>query len=275
MRRSAVPAGALICVLTLSGCAASLPGEDEQDEQSVLALDRGPHTESESGPPTDPPAPGASGSAQSGTAQSGTAAAAERFSLDELKDMPYEQFRSAEVSREQRFQLLWHYAELSGDYAEHFSPEEDLAAHNPVETAEARDDPEEILDQHWYLNQLYRLGELLAEEHGGSEIALKLARVVDRGGVPELRSMLDSAEMDVPAWLLESRYELEEAKECLRPPEGTRTAIPWDEQVCWEVEFEITDGEVASLMPYFHWTEFETAAGETAGFWNRSALHWL
>ncbi|MBE1514272.1 hypothetical protein [Nesterenkonia halotolerans] len=261
---AAISAGSLICVLALTGCGEVVQADSEQDQKSVLVLDRGPHTEAD-----ERPAESETSSAPREDAQ------AEEFSLAELQDMPYEQFRSGEVSREQRFQLLWHYAELSSDYAEHFAPEEGLDAYNPVETASAEDEPQEILDQYWYLNQLYHLGELLAEEHGGTDISMKLARVVDRGNVRELESMLDSTELDEPAWLLESRYELVESDECLRPPEGTDTALPWDEQTCWELEFEITQGEATSLMPYFHWTEFETAEDDTVGFWNRSALHWL
>lgn len=261
---AALCAGSLVCVLVLTGCGEVVQAESERDQKSVLVLDRGPHTESDESPAESEASDGPREGAQT-----------EEFSLAELQDMDYEQFRSGEVSQEQRFQLLWHYAELSSDYAEHFAPEEGLDAYNPVETASAEDEPQEILDQYWYLNQLYHLGELLAEEHGGTDISMKLARVVDRGNVRELESMLDSTELEAPAWLLESRYELMEADECLRPPDGTETAIPWDEQVCWELEFEITQGEATSLMPYFHWTEFETAEGDTVGFWNRSALHWL
>ncbi|MDR5712495.1 hypothetical protein [Nesterenkonia flava] len=196
------------------------------------------------------------------------------YTLEELRDMSFEQFRSAEVSREQRYQLLWHFAELSEEHAELFSHEEGLFAYNPTNLAHRGNSPDNILLQHWYLQQLYRLGELLAEEHGGQDIALKLALAVDPAGVAPLENLVAEADTETPAWLLESRYELVDAAPCLAPPEGTQLRVPWEEQTCYQIDFAITQGEANEARPYFHWVEFEDADGDDAGLWVRSAQHW-
>lgn len=246
-----VGASALLLV-SCSGGSAAEPSTEQTAE--TLRLDRGPVTESST---ADDPEQ------------------TTEFSLDELIDMDLEAFSSSEVSWEQRYQLFWHYADLSDAYADYFAPEEGLDAYNPAEVADPEDSPEQILHQHWYAQQLSQLGELIAEDHGGTDTALKLAFVVDEPVVEEMEEQLEEAETDAPAFQLESRYDLQDAEECLRPPEGMDTEVPADEQNCYEIDFEILQGEATEQAPYFHWTEFETADGEDAGFWDRSTLHWL
>ncbi len=251
----------------MTGCAAALAlavtacggdpdgGRESAETAEPLALDRGPVTES-------------------GTGQEDPEELTE-FTLEELVEMDLETFSSSEVSREQRYQLFWHYADLSEDYTDYFAPEDGLHQYNPAEVADPENSPQEILRQHWYAHQLSQLGELIAEEHGGTDTALKLAYVVDDAAVEEMEEQLEAAETDPPAFLLESRYDLQDAEECLTPPEGTDTEVPIEEQNCYEIDFEIIQGEANQQAPYFHWTEFETADGEEAGFWDRSAVHWL
>ncbi|WP_044494070.1 hypothetical protein, partial [Nesterenkonia massiliensis] len=106
-------------------------------------------------------------------------------SMDELAQMSFAEFRSGEVSQAQRYQLLWHYAQLSEDHPELFGQQEGLFAYNPTNLAHPGNSAENILLQHWYLQQLYRVGEVLALQHGGEDIALKLARTVDPDGVEQ------------------------------------------------------------------------------------------
>lgn len=246
-------AGAL--AMLVSGCGGEAGAGPETEGPEPLLLDRGPVTE--------------------GGSVAEDPEVISEFTLEELIGMDLETFSSAEVSHEQRYQLFWHYADLSESYTDYFAPEEGLDRYNPAEVADPENSPQEILRQHWYAHQLSQLGELIAEEHGGTDTALKLAYVVDETGVEEMEEQLEEAEADPPAFLLESRYDLQDAEECLTPPEGMGTEVPLEDQNCYEIDFEIIQGEANHQAPYFHWTEFETADGEEAGFWDRSAVHWL
>lgn len=194
--------------------------------------------------------------------------------MDELAQMSFAEFRSGDVSQAQRYQLLWHYAQLSEDHPELFGQQEGLFAYNPTNLAHPGNSADNILLQHWYLQQLYRVGEVLALQHGGEDIALKLAHTVDPDGVEQLEQLLEDSDAEPPAWLLASRYELQDSARCLRPPEGTQLSAPWEEQICHRIDFEMSEGEANAARPYFHWVEFIDDDGETAGFWDRSAQHW-
>lgn len=253
---ASVPVWAAL-TLTAVACGGGAEAEPDVGESSAepLVLDRGPVTED-------------------GIVEEDPEETTE-FTLEELVEMDLETFSSPEVSREQHYQLLWHYADLSEDYTDYFAPEEGLDQYNPADVADPDNSPKEILRQHWYAHQLSQLGELIAEEHGGTDTALKLAYVVDSAGVDEMEEQLEEADADPPAFLLESRYDLQDAEECLTPPEGMDTQVPAEEQNCYEIDFEIIQGEANQQAPYFHWTEFETADGEEAGLWSRSPVHWL